>query len=91
MDKKPKEDVQDTVRELGRAGGCVKNHTPYVKRNGIVMQVSDQGRRTWPAMCQEHLAGEQLQIRRENLPRWGRGSRNKQPGEQGCRRSGAGK
>lgn len=57
MDKKPKEDVQDTARELGRAGGCVKNHTPYVKRNGIVMQVSDQGRRTWPAMCQEHLAG----------------------------------
>lgn len=48
------------------------------------MQVSDQGRRTWPVMCQEHLAEEQLQIRRENLPRWGRGSRNKQPTARGA-------
>lgn len=44
MNKKPKEDVQNAAREIGRAGGCVKNHMPYLKRNGIVMQGFDQGR-----------------------------------------------
>ena len=44
MNKKPKEDVQDEAGQIGRAGGCVKNHLLYLKRNGIPMQGFDQGR-----------------------------------------------
>lgn len=69
MNKKPKEDVQDAARETGRAGGCIKNHMPYLKRNGIAMQGFDQGRdmvRSIPGA----LAEKRLQIRWENFP-WG--------------------